>query len=121
MSLFSDLGLDQKTHDLIVTNKDLVVIGDTTDAITQRLKVSLLFFKGEWFLNTEFGVPYYQSILRKGITKTKVDGIFKKKILGVDGVISILGFTSTYSAASREYTVTFSCKASTGDTITLEI
>lgn len=121
MALFGDLELDPKTHDLVITNKDLVVIDDTADAITQRLKVVLLFFRGEWFLNTEFGVPYYQSILRKGITKTKVDGIFKKEILGVEGVIAILDFTSTLNAASREYTVTFSCRVSTGDTITLEI
>lgn len=121
MALFSDLQLDLDTHDLVIPDKDLVVMDDTTDSITQRLKVTLLFFKGEWFLNVEFGIPYYQSILTRGISKTKVDGIFKTKILDVQGIESIITFTSTFNAMSREYTVTFSCRASTGDIITLEI
>lgn len=121
MAIFSDLELDKDTHDLVVTDKDLGFIEDTTDAITQRLKVRLLFFKGEWFLNINFGVPYYQSILRKGISKGKVDGIFKTTILETPGVITLLNFVSTFNPVTREYSLTFSCRASTGDTITLEI
>lgn len=121
MAQYSDILLTDDTHDLLIIGKDLEVTQDTTEAIKQRLKVSLLFFKGEWFLNTEFGIPYYQSIVIKDVNKSQVDTIFRDEILEVEGVLSIITFTSTFSAASREYSLRFSCKASTGDIITLEI
>jgi hypothetical protein len=36
------------------------------DEFAQRLRVRLSFFKGEWFLNLDEGMPYYQLILVKG-------------------------------------------------------
>ena len=120
MALHSDLELDTTNHDLVV-NKDLVFIEDTADAVTQRLRVKLKFFKGEWFLNTDFGVPYYHSIFVKGVEKVKVDELFKAEIINTEGVLSVETFDSTFNTATREYSMTFSCTVSTGEIITLEI
>ncbi len=121
MAQFGDLKLDKDTHDLVIEGKDLVVIEDTPDSIVQRLKILLLSFQGEWFLNIDYGIPYYQSILRKGITQSKVDNIFRQQILDTEGVVAIISFTSTFNAFSREYSLTFSCRVTTGDIVTLEI
>lgn len=121
MAQFSDLTLDPITNDLQITNRDLIVIQDTTDAIVQRLRIRLKFFKAEWFLNLEFGLPFTQTIFVKGVTQGEVDSLFRTQILGTPGVIELLTFTSTLDPASRAYTTTFSCRASTGDTIILEV
>tara|TARA_R110000823_G_scaffold261418_10_gene382197 strand:- start:4591 stop:4956 length:366 start_codon:yes stop_codon:yes gene_type:complete len=121
MAQYSDLLLTEDSHDLIVTDKDLVVIQNSTEAVKQRLKISLLFFKGEWFLNTEYGIPYYQRIMIKDVSKLQVDALFREKILEVEGVLSLITFTSTFNRVNREYSLSFSCKAFTGETIDLEI
>lgn len=121
MAIFSDLQLDPDTHDIVVTDKDLVVISDTTDAIIQRLRIRLQFFKGEWFLNKLFGIPYHQTIFKKSITKDQADGVYRTHILNTPGVVEILTFTSALNVGSREYSLSFSCRASTGDTIVLEV
>lgn len=121
MSLYSDVELDKDTHDLLISNRDLVVIQDTTNAIVQRLIVKLQFFKGEWFLNKQFGIPYNQTIFTKGVTKAQVDSIFRNKILSTPGVVELITFSSTLNTSNRSYTSSFSCRASTGDTIILEV
>ena len=121
MAIFTDLELDPTTHDIFVSIKDLSIIQDTTDAIVQRLRIRLKFFRGEWFLNKLFGVPYHQRVFNKSITKSQADGIFRSEILSTPGVVEIITFTSTLNNSSREYTLSFSCRASTGDTIILEV
>lgn len=121
MAQFTDIELDPDTNDIFVTDKDLALIEDTTDAIVQRIRVRLKFFKGEWFLNKLFGVPYHQRIYDKGITQSQVDGIFRSQILATPGVIEIVTFSSNFNTATREYDLEFSCRASTGETIILEV
>ena len=121
MTLYADILLDSITHDIFVDNKDLVISPETADAVTQRLKIKLLFFKGEWWLNTDFGTPYYQNIFVKGVTQFKIDTIFKGQILDTQGVVSLISFESVYNPAARTYNLKFSCRSTTGDIITLEI
>ena len=117
----SDITLDLGEHDLEILNGDLVIISEVADATAQRLKIRLLFFKGEWFLNTTYGIPYFQRVLRKGVNKRQVDSIFRQTILETEGVLSIISFNSTFNNATREYSLTFSCKSESGQIITITI
>jgi hypothetical protein len=117
----SDITMDLPSHDIQVFGKDLRIIPEKSEAVAQRLKIKLLFFKGEWFLNTEFGVPFYQRIFTKGITKGQVDNIFRNQILDTDGVLSIITFESTFNNSSRAYSLTFSCKVESGEIVTITI
>ena len=121
MALYSDLELDPITNDLLIVDQDLRVIPDTTDAIVQRLRIRLKFFQEEWFLNRTFGIPYYQSLFVKGVTKAQVDALYRSEILDTQGVIEIVSFNSILDSTNREYSVGFSCRVSTGDTIALEV
>lgn len=93
-------------HDLEIASNDLALVVDT-EALAQRLKTKLQTFKGEWFLDTDFGVPYYQSIFRKGITKDIVDSIIKREIRNVPGVKSIASYNSSLDGRTREYVCNF--------------
>ena len=107
----------------LTTDNDIEVVGyamsliDGDEAIKQRLIIALQIFKGEWFLDTDLGVPYYQTIFQKGVTKDVVDSILKRKIEDVEGISRIVSFTSTLNNATRDYTCTFVCKTTTNDTI----
>ncbi len=77
----NDLELDTETHDLVIENGDLKLLNDEPKVVRQTLTINLLFFQGEWFLDLEYGVPYFQSILVKGATKDLVDSLLRRAIL----------------------------------------
>lgn len=110
-----DLLLDS-SHDLVFFNGPLTKEYTTqpfTQTVGQRLKIRLLTFREEWFLDTEYGVPYWQAILAKKIPKSRVDSILQQEILLEQGVKEIVSFTSTF--ANRQYSASFRVRVSTGE------
>ena len=83
------------------------------DVVGQRLLILLRTFKGEWFLDTEYGIPYFQSILGMKTSKSAVDLIFQKAILAENGVKELTFFESTF--VNRQYSMTFRVKVTTGE------
>lgn len=116
----ADLLITEESHDLVVLD-DLIIIPIVEDSTAQRLKIRLLTFKGEWFLNTNFGIPYYQVVFQKRVTKGQVDSIFRVEILSTPDVETIVNFDSIFNNATREYTLTFSCIVTSGEIVTLTI
>ncbi len=83
------------------------------DVVAQRLLILLRTFKGEWFLDTDYGIPYFQSILGMKTSKSAVDLIFQKAILAENGVRELTFFESTF--VNRQYSMTFRVKVTTGE------
>lgn len=117
----TDLKLDLLTNDLSIINGNLSITSESTETVAQRLSIKLKLFQGEYFLDTDFGIPYYQTILKKGVNKAIVDGVYKSAIINTPGVVRISSFNSAYSPRTREYRARFSVVADTGETITLEV
>lgn len=103
----SDILLDPVTNDLVFENGDLVLTTNR-DPLLQQLKVSLNIYKGEWFVDTLTGVPYTTDFIADKNNKDFIDTYLKNYIRGIDGVVDILAFTSTFSDVDRELEVTFS-------------
>lgn len=107
-----DLLLDTKTNDLIFINGKCPVTQLLVDVVTQRLKIKLYTFLGEWFLNTSTGIPYFQQIFGKVRSKATVDLIFQNVISEDPDVIEILTFRSSIDSGRRGYEMTFSVRVS---------
>ena len=82
------------------------VVTDSESVVAQRLRIRLQTFLGEWAFNTAYGVPYWQRILGKKISKVSVDRIMQEQILSERGVVEIASFNSTLST-NREYSMQF--------------
>lgn len=111
-----DLLLNEETHDLVWNNGALTKEFTTqpfTQNVSQRLKIRLLTFRNEWFLDTNYGVPWFQEILGKKPSKSKVDQILQQQILEESGVKEIVSFNSTFQ--NRQYSLSFSVKVVTGE------
>lgn len=108
-----DLLLDPVSHDCVFINGATPVTLERTDVVAQRLKIKLLTFRGEWFLDTSYGIPYWQRILGLKIRKSDLDLIFQQAILEERGVKEITFFRSSFS--SRIYSLTFRVKVTSGD------
>ncbi len=109
------------TKDLVFVNGECPVTTYPVQTVAQRLFIRLRTFKGEWFANTVYGVPYFQRIFRK-TSKGAVDAIFQDQILSENGVKRITQFSSSLDVANRKYSLTFRVLTSDGqesETITI--
>lgn len=108
-----DLGLDAKTHDLVISDYDLVVI-DSAERVAQQIKVQLLTWLGEWFLDTTHGVPYLDYILVKNPNLELIRQTFRDQILLVDDVEDVTDIEVSYNARTREVTVEYTAATEYG-------
>lgn len=88
---------DIKVNDF-VEDKDVVLL-----AVKSRLQ----FFKGEWFLDTEDGTPYFQDILVKPARLRLIEGIMKRRILETPGIVELNSFELNFDRATRKLDVAF--------------
>ena len=103
------------SNDLVFINGECPVVSDLSGVVAQRLFIMLRTFMGEWFLNTQHGIPWLQNILGKKITKSGVDNILQDKILSETGVSRISEWESNLDSQSRLYTVRFKVIATNGE------
>lgn len=102
----TDILLNDRTHDLEITGYDLQLV-TRQDLVKQRIRQNLRFFRGEWYLAVDEGVPYFQEILRKGADIMTVESILKTAIVQTEGVDRLLEFSMDYDGSARRLTVTF--------------
>lgn len=118
-----DILLHPETHDVVFVNGDAPVTNTIQTSVAQRLKITLQTFLGEWFLNTEVGVPYFEGIFGKVFNKSAVDLILQNKILEDPGVIEMVSFESSIDNQRRTYSMNFRVRTSEGvtDTVTFNL
>lgn len=111
-----DILIDEETNDIVFINGQTPVTDNQKLTVSQRLKIRLQTFLGEYFLDTTVGVPYYQRIFGKVRNKSTIDTIFQKQILDDEGVIEIVSYSSSIDSASRLMSVEFTVRTSEGVT-----
>jgi hypothetical protein len=100
----STFALDSN-NDLYFSNKKLTIISgsNTDEEIVQRLRVRLKFFKDEWFLNSEHGLPYFEDILgNKNLDLNIIESILREQILNIEGIREIVESSIDYDENKRE-------------------
>lgn len=110
------LDLDQNSStygDLKIVANDLVLV-DGTEAILQNILQTLGMYFGEWFLNTQIGIPYYQVILVKNPNQAQINAVFLNAILNVPGATQITKYSFTVEAAIRRLRVAFTVQTTKG-------
>ena len=100
--------------DILLTNGKISL----TKNISQKVSILLKTFKGEWFLDDSIGIPYFQTILGKKISKEQIDSIFKSQILSVKEVSKIISFSSTL--INRQYQYSFSILDNENNVVNIE-
>lgn len=100
--------------DIVISPFDIVLNTKGAEAVAQRIDITLKTFKGEYFLNIDFGAPWFQTVLRKGVSKNLIDTQLKNIILGVEGVLQIFEYESTINSSLRDMTITFKARVDDG-------
>lgn len=104
-----------------VTNQqDIAIIDGNLSIVTgieeirQLIKQRLLSFQGEWFLNFNQGMPYFQTILKKATTLSAIENIYINTIIQTPGVIDIETFRLDFDPATRRANITFRALTTNG-------
>lgn len=80
---------------------------DNGNARYQKCLEILQFFKGEWFLNSEEGVPYFQRIFIKNPDSRAILSIFRKALMLVPQAATVSELKFELDNATRHATVTW--------------
>ena len=100
---------DQSVIDAIPTFIMLAEFG-----IAQQIKTTLLTFLGEWFLDTTFGVPYFEDVLVKSPNRASIEAIFRARIRAVPGVARVRGLELQVERQLRVLRVTYDVDTAAG-------
>lgn len=88
------------------------------ERVRQQLEFHLSLWAGEWFLDTDFGVPYRTNVLGKlGENRLTLDaaiGTIRDQIMSVDGVTSITSLDYTFDNANRYLSISVECVSEFG-------
>ena len=95
--------LDSK-NDLILDNGVFVKVEDGAQ-VASKIRTNLLTYLGEWFLDENTGVPYFQRIFVKPVDLADAESIIKQVILQTDGVKSLVSFETSFDGTSRGFGV----------------
>ena len=102
-----DIALGRKSHDLVFTlGLDLILI-DNAERVAQQIKITLLAFLGEWFLDTSFGTPYLEYILVKGPDRGVIESVLRAQITSVPDVQGVTSLTLQIDNLLRTLKVSF--------------
>lgn len=108
-----DIALDAKKHDIVLEDGDIVFI-DSAERVAQQIKIQLLTFLGEWFLDITHGVPYLDYVLIKKPNFTIIRQIFWEQILKVENVESVDSIELEYNSSERTVIVEYSASTKYG-------
>lgn len=92
--------------DIDISSGDLSLKGNEK----QKVFIYFRIFEGEWFLDKKLGVPYFQYILQKGITKESIDMVISNKLNICLGAKNVKKFSSSIDDDTKEYS--FNCEIS---------
>lgn len=103
------------------SNNDLVIKSGVIQTISngeevlQHVRTRLLFYKYEWFLNKNAGVPYFTEIFNKPVDLGKVESVLKSVILKTEGVLKLIEFSTEFNNETRVLKVSFSAETNWGE------
>lgn len=108
---------------LLGDDNDLVVTTDLAftrgaGAIAQSCRIALQMFAGEWFLDLDAGIPYWDSILaqKPGVAVQAARIAFRSELAAVDGVVDITELDVTFDGPTRTMTITWQVLTQFGET-----
>ncbi len=110
-------------RDLVIDQGDLVLTSDVsaspaaTNPTMSLICQNLLWFLGEWFLDTSGGTGWLQIVARKGASAQDIDALIQDRILATPGVAVLTAYQGQAYRAQRLYRISFSVTTTAGEAI----
>jgi hypothetical protein len=106
--------------DLHVASHKQVYSTTLAEQVAQRIMSRFRFFRGEWFRNLLQGTPWFQEVLEKGTSRSRIDSILRRVITSTPGVVSIDSYSNVLDNKTRTLSVNFVAVLADGTTLRSE-
>ncbi|RLC88268.1 MAG: hypothetical protein DRJ03_03205 [Chloroflexi bacterium] len=84
-------------------------------AVVQLVRSRLQTYLGEWFLDTDFGVPYFEDVFRRPAVLSLIELVIKKAIRETPGVEEVKEFDMVFDKPNRRLTISYDATTTYGD------
>lgn len=101
-------------HDIFVSGGNLSRVSEGAE-VAQKIGTKYLHYLGEWWLDLDSGVPWFQSILGEASELAEAESILKRVVTTTPGVTALISFTADLDAA-RLFAITFEADTEFGST-----
>lgn len=95
-----------ENHDVFLRGGQ-IALADGPDYVVQAIRTRLLLYRGEWWLDTGAGVPWFQEILTKPADVVRTESTLRRTILETPGVTGLISFDLTLDRSRRDLRVEF--------------
>ena len=116
--------LDPATFDLIIDNTfNIRMTENLVEYVSAKIENKLKTFTGEWFLNEDIGLPFFDRILIKNADLNDVTNLFRAEVLSIPEVTGLISFEVDQDNATRTFSITLEASVSEVETtgvITIE-
>ena len=117
-----DLKIDPATNDISLTQGLVDTVTAANLSKAQRIRSRLMTIRGEWFLDTTFGLDYYGVVWVKGTPREVLAAHVKREILReADAGDKITSFEMDYVGSTRTLTVTAKLQNADGTSTSVSI
>lgn len=118
----TDIKINTQTNDLdLLNNRDIQLTSTPVEGLAQRLFIKLKMFINNYFLDMDFGIPYYEQVFVKGTTKKLLDAIFKRAIYDTPDVGAIVNYRSEFDRINRVYVPQFTVLSVEGNAAKVKV
>ena len=108
------------TADLHLDSLGNLVMEEGLEAVRQRILQRLRFARGEWFLEPEEGVPYFDVIFTEGFDAGLVAQVIVAELSRIPSVDSIEVVSATLDPPTRRTHLVLHLQTSLGDMVVEE-
>lgn len=98
-----------ENNDIFLQDGTIHRVSEAPETI-QQIRSRLLFYLGEWFLDTTGGVDYFGVVFVKPVNLSLIESELKSTIINTDGVIELIEFELDYNRTTRKLQVDFEAK-----------
>jgi hypothetical protein len=100
--------------DLALDKGQLVLVTDVATEAAIVLRNRFKFVKGEYFLDTRVGMPYFGTVFVKNPNILLVRRVFRDAIMSVQGIKRIIDLNVTLDSKTRKLSFVFRAQADNG-------
>lgn len=121
-----DILLDPITRDIDITGGVMKLTPNIETSSVQQLLIILNMNKGEYYFDISSGIPWLANrnnpiqLLDKGGDKGLIDSLVREAILARENITEIIEYQSSTSKTTRTMTISFKCRTTSGEVISVE-
>ncbi|WP_454691121.1 hypothetical protein [Achromobacter aloeverae] len=109
-------------RDLSLDTAGRTALVDGARRVAQQIGITLRAFLAEWFLDTTFGVPYFEDVLVKAPDRAQVEAVIRARIMAVPDVRAVTSLDLSIDREERSLLIKFEADTALGlvaETVTL--